>query len=204
MFNRHHVAGLERLQHQLEVLTVVSLAVLPVVPQTFPPEDRLHLADWDCGPSTTTVVAGLALRLLGVPGGGLQCQRQVVGGGGGWLGSLLSEVGMFERLLGRAAPGRVPADHRVEEGDGPGPHPAAQDGGEVGRAELGELEAHLAGQLVALAPVGEGGGAQHAADLVDLVDLRTAGEQRPPGVELGHDAANRPDVNRTGKDDTHY
>ena len=107
----------------------------------------------------------------------------MVGGGRGWLGCLLSEVRMFESLLGRAPPGRVPADDGVEEGDGPGPHPAAQDGGQVGRAELGELEAHLTGELVALAPVSVRGSAQHTADLVNLIDLRAPGEQRSPGTD---------------------
>ena len=99
---------------------------------------------------------------------------------------MLSEVRMFQRLLGRAAPSRVPADNRVEERDGPGPHPAAQDGGEVGGRELRELEAHLAGQLVALAPVSERGSAQDAADFVNLIDLRAPGEQRPPDKEDGN------------------
>ena len=178
MFNSHHVAGLERLQHQLQVLTVVRLAVIFVVPQTFPPEHRLHLTDGHGGSA-----AALALRLLGVSGGGLQCEGEVVGGGRGWLGCLLSEVRMFERLLSRAPPGGVPADDGVEEGDGPGPHPAAQDGGEVGRAELGELEAHLTGELVALAPVSVRGSAQHTADLVNLIDLRAPGEERPSDTE---------------------
>ena len=49
-----------------------------------------------------------------------------------------------------------------------------------------------------LRPVPLVGGAQHWADLEDLVDLGVAGEERAEGVELRHDAAHRPDVNRGG------
>ena len=45
-------------------------------------------------------------------------------------------------------------------------------------------------------PVPLVGSAQHRADLEDLVDLGVAGEERAEGVELGHDAAHRPDVDR--------
>ena len=45
-------------------------------------------------------------------------------------------------------------------------------------------------------PVSLVGSAQHRADLEDLVDLGVAGEERAEGVELGHDAAHRPDVDR--------
>ena len=41
-------------------------------------------------------------------------------------------------------------------------------------------------------------GAQHRADLEDLVDLGVAGEERAEGVELCHDATHRPDVDRSG------
>ena len=40
--------------------------------------------------------------------------------------------------------------------------------------------------------------AQHGADLEDLVDLGVAREERAEGVELRHDASDRPDVNRGG------
>ena len=105
---------------------------------------------------------------------------------------------MFESLLCGASPGGVPADHRVEERDGPGAHPATQYGGEVSGGELGELEAHVGRQLVSLAPVRVRRSAEDAADLVYLIYLGAAGEERPPGVELGHDAAHRPHVDGTG------
>ena len=55
---------------------------------------------------------------------------------------------------------------------------------EVHGCEGGELEAHVGCQRVALRPVLAGGRAQHRADLVDLVYLGRAGEQRPPRVQL--------------------
>ena len=64
--------------------------------------------------------------------------------------------------------------------------------------ELRELEAHVGRQLVPLAPVCVRGSAQDAADLVYLIYLGAAREERPPGVELGHDAAHRPHVDGTG------
>ena len=55
---------------------------------------------------------------------------------------------------------------------------------EVHGCEGGELEAHVGCQRVALRPVLAGRRAQHRADLVDLVYLGRAGEQRPPRVQL--------------------
>ena len=40
------------------------------------------------------------------------------------------------------------------------------------------------------------GRAEHGADLEDLVDLAGAGEQRAQRVQLRHDGAHRPDVDR--------
>ena len=39
-----------------------------------------------------------------------------------------------------------------------------------------------------------GGCSQHRADLEDLVHLAGSGEEWPEGVDLGHDAADRPEV----------
>ena len=41
-------------------------------------------------------------------------------------------------------------------------------------------------------------GAEHRADLEDLVYLGVAGEEGPEGVELRHDAAHGPDVDGGG------
>ena len=51
---------------------------------------------------------------------------------------------------------------------------------------------------VYLSPVSVRGSPHDAADLVDLINLGGAGEERSPGVELGHDASHGPQINGAG------
>jgi len=61
---------------------------------------------------------------------------------------------------------------------------------------LRPLEANVGGQFESIRPVGLPWRAQHAADLLQLVVLTLAGEERAQVVEFGHDAAHGENVHR--------
>lgn len=106
---------------------------------------------------------------------------------------MVGKVTVLETLLDGESLVGVPIHHHAHEVAGVVTG-VWNDALEADGRLLRPLEAEGGGQLEGLGPVGLARGPEHAADLLQLVVLGLAGEQRPQRVQLGHDAAHREDV----------
>mmetsp|Transcript_28252 Transcript_28252/g.71009 ORF Transcript_28252/g.71009 Transcript_28252/m.71009 type:complete len:405 (-) Transcript_28252:437-1651(-) len=105
------------------------------------------------------------------------------------------EVGVLQRLHRGGPLDGVPLAHGRHEVDCLGRRVGDQLAQRRG-LEAGEAEVHVLRQPDPLRPALRRGRAHHGADLVDLVRLAAAGEERAQRVELRHDRAHRKHVDR--------
>ena len=105
------------------------------------------------------------------------------------------EVGILESLLGRRSLVRVPPEHVGDEFDAVRRR-RRDDAGQRRRRKLRKLEVHGGRQPERFRPVSLVRRAENGTNFEDLVDLRVSGKQGSEGVQLGHDAADGPDVDR--------
>lgn len=104
----------------------------------------------------------------------------------------LGEPGVLEGVVGADAVLGAQDEHALQQVDA-----ELVDLGQDGAQVLGGVHLDVGlvlGELGDAGPGALGGRAHDAEDADDLVLVGGAGEQRPPRVHLGHDAARRPDV----------
>mmetsp|Transcript_36102 Transcript_36102/g.93777 ORF Transcript_36102/g.93777 Transcript_36102/m.93777 type:complete len:558 (-) Transcript_36102:101-1774(-) len=156
----------------------------------------LHVARMHCDAALLLLLMLLVLRVLRLPlrrllvvllVAQLRLRRLVV---------KLGKVLVLQRVERRDALAGLVHQHALQQVQAQ----RVQHGQRAGqrlRAPLGEVVLEVR-ELAHVGPRGLVGGAQHAEDVEDLVDLAVAGEERAAADHLRKDAADGPDVNRRG------
>mmetsp|Transcript_12080 Transcript_12080/g.30515 ORF Transcript_12080/g.30515 Transcript_12080/m.30515 type:complete len:653 (-) Transcript_12080:267-2225(-) len=156
----------------------------------------LHVARMHCDAALLLLLVLLVLRVLRLPlrrllvvllVAQLRLRRLVV---------KLGKVLVLQRVERRDALAGLVHQHALQQVQAQ----RVQHGQRAGqrlRAPLGEVVLEVR-ELAHVGPRGLVGGAQHAEDVEDLVDLAVAGEERAAADHLRKDAADGPDVNGRG------